>query len=267
MKRKISITIEDDILKKIDAVIDNIIIRNRSQAIEYLAKNSLGENRSAVLLSGGAEEKLKIGPNEYRITAKINGNTLIERVIIKLRENGFKNIYLIARPKILTAVFDIIKDGTSLNVKVHYIEEKKSEGTAESLRHVKGKINTDFLCIYGHILFEKVNIERLWNEHIKNNSVATLMLTTSAKPAEKGTVVMEGNRILAFHQKMATDTYIVFSPIFVASPEILEQSGKSLELDIFPKLANLNQLNGHISSSKEEHIHTKKDISKLGKIY
>ena len=53
MKRKISITIEDSVLKGIDGVIDNIFIRNRSQAIEFLAKNALGEHKQAVILAGG----------------------------------------------------------------------------------------------------------------------------------------------------------------------------------------------------------------------
>ena len=41
MKQKISITIDREILKRVDSIVDNVIIRNRSQAIEHLANNSL----------------------------------------------------------------------------------------------------------------------------------------------------------------------------------------------------------------------------------
>ena len=49
-KTKISITIDEKILRDIDFIVDNIYIRNRSQAIEYLAKNALEENKIAVIL-------------------------------------------------------------------------------------------------------------------------------------------------------------------------------------------------------------------------
>jgi hypothetical protein len=59
MKEKISITIDNSMLKEIDNIIDNILIRNRSQAIEYLINLALGDNKTAVILCGGAEENLK----------------------------------------------------------------------------------------------------------------------------------------------------------------------------------------------------------------
>ncbi|MBT5423433.1 hypothetical protein HOK76_03005 [archaeon] len=45
MKKKISITISEKTLHDIDNIIDYIYIRNRSQAIELLVNNALGENK------------------------------------------------------------------------------------------------------------------------------------------------------------------------------------------------------------------------------
>ena len=263
MKKKISVTVEESILKDIDAIIDNVVIRNRSQAIEFLAKSALGENKAAVILSGGEEYRLKISSEEYRITAKIGNSTVIERAIRKLRENGFKEIYLIARQKVLTKVFDIVKDGSNYSAKVSYVEEKASQGSGDTLKLVKGRVNANFLVVYGHILFEKINLEELWNQHIRQNAVATLMLTTAANPKEKGTVMMEGSKILDFIQKpKQTDVHLVFSPIFAASPDIFNYAEGRLEYDVFPRLAKLGLLAGHISASKEQHIHSIKDVRK-----
>lgn len=264
MKQKISITMDGQALKSIDAMIDNIYIRNRSQAIEYLVKNALGENKTAVILAGGAESKLKISPTEYRLTAQLKTGTVIEHAITKLKQHGFKNIILIARHLVLTAAFDIVKDGSGYGVKVSYVEEKESKGTAASLKLIKGKVSTDFIVVYGHIIFDKVNLEELWNQHIKHEAIATLMLTTSAAPSEKGTVKMEGNRILKFVQKpKRSEEYLVFSPIFAAEPELLDYSGNSLEYDVFPMLAEKGLLQGHMSSEKEHHIHSKEDVERL----
>jgi NDP-sugar pyrophosphorylase family protein len=260
MRNKISITISENLLHDIDSIIDNIYIRNRSQAIEYLCRNSLGESKTAVILAGGKEEHLKLG-KDYRMTAKIDDSSVIEKAIIKLRKNGFKNIFIISRKKALTKIFEILRDGSQYGINLEYIEEKESKGTFDSLKLLKGKLKTSFLVVYGDIIFDKIKIEELWNDHIKNNSTATIMLTTSSKPSEKGTVTVEGSKVLRFTQKPKTsDIYLVFSPIFAADLEILEHKGHSLETDVFPLLAEKNLLDGHLSSEKEKHVHSKDDL-------
>ncbi len=263
-KAKISITINEKTLQDIDSIIDNVYIRNRSQAIEHLAKNALGENKTAVILLGGKEERLGISGGDYRPTAKVNSSFVIEIAVKKLRENNFKTIHIVARHKLLTKLFEILKDGADYGVKIIYLEEKSSSGTADSLRLLKGRINNNFLVVYGDIIFSKINIEELWNDHIKHNAIATIMLTTSPKPSEKGTLRVEGSKVLSFTQKpKKSDIYLVFSPLFVAEPQIFEYSGKSLESDVFPELAGKGLLNGHLSSEKETHIHSRKDLERL----
>ena len=262
-KTKISITINEKTLKDIDSIIDNIYIRNRSQAIEHLAKSALGENKTAAILLGGPEERLKIG-NDYRPLVSIKNSAVISMALKKLRENNFKTIFIIARHNLLTKLFELLKDGTDYGVRINYIEEKVSNGTADSLKLLKGKISANFLVVYGDIIFNRINIEELWNDHIKQNSVATIMLTTSSRPSEKGTVKVEGNKVLSFEQKpKKSDIYLVFSPIFIAEPQIFEYSGSSLEFNVFPELAKRGLLNGHLSSEKEMHIHSRKDVEQL----
>ena len=264
MKKKISITINSKTLNRVDSIIDNIYIRNRSQAIEHLVDNALGENKTAVILSGGDIEKLRISDTEFRPTAMIKSSCVIGLGIKKLRENSFKNIFIVASKKILNRIFELFGDGSSEGVKISYIEEKHSRGTAYSLNLLRGKIKTNFLVVYGDIIFSKINIEELWKDHLKHNAVSTLVLTTSSKPSEKGTLTMEGNKILKFTQKpKKSDIYLVFSPIFVAEPDIFNYFGDSLEENIFPELAEKGLLNGHMSSEKETHIHHKEDLRKI----
>ncbi|MDP2750436.1 MAG: sugar phosphate nucleotidyltransferase [Nanoarchaeota archaeon] len=262
MKDKISITIEESVLKDIDSVVDNLFIRNRSQAIEHLVKEALGENKIAAILCGGSADELKISKTEYRPTAMVSGKSVIERAIRKLRDNGFRKIFIIARKDVLTAIFEILRDGSSYAIKIEYIEEKNAKGTADSLRLLKGKINTLFFVAYGDILFDNIDIEAIWHEQLVSKKVATLMLTTSAKPSTKGNVILEGNKILKFVQKpKKSEMYIVFSPLFAAEPQIFDYLGKSLEEDVFPKLAENGLLAGRISAEHEKHVHSKKDLT------
>ena len=237
-KSKISITINENTLRDIDAIVDNIYIRNRSQAIEHLVNNSLGENKTAVILLGGDESHLKISGDEYRPTAKVKNSSVIEFALKKLRETNFKTIYIVARHNLLTRIFEMLKEGSEYGVKINYIEEKSSKGTADSLRLLKGKINSNFLVVYGDIIFSKINVEQLWNDHVRQGAITTIMLTTSSRPSEKGTVKVEGSKVLAFAQKpKKSDIYLVFSPIFVTEPHIFDYNGASLEFDVFPVLA------------------------------
>lgn len=266
MKKKISITVNERILRDIDSLIDNIIIKNRSQAIEYVLHNFLGGSKIAVILAGGSEEKLKVG-KEFVPTVKIKNTTLIEEAIKKLRKDGFKEIFIVGRHKILTKVFNILKTGQNYGVKLNYIEEKQANGTADSLKHLRGRINKSFLVVYADILFNKVNIKELWNSHIKGNSISTLMLTTHARPQEKGVVRMEGTRIKEFQQKpKRSEDHLVFSPIFAAEPELLECAGSSLEEHVFPQLAKKGLLSGYVSGVREFHIHSKQDIKEAKKL-
>jgi NDP-sugar pyrophosphorylase family protein len=264
MKKKISITISEKTLKDIDQLIDHIYIRNRSQAIELLVNNALGENKVAVILSGGPEEDLKISENEYRITAKLKNNTLIESTITKLKEEGFTKLFLIARKKILNEVFSLVQNGTTYGVDIDYIEEKESKGTAESLKLIKGKITTNFLVVYGDISFLDLDLDELWNEHLKRKGFATLLLTTTPDPSKKGVVKIEGSKILEFVQKpKSSDVYLGFSSLFITGPEILEQVGSSLEEDVFPELATKDMLSGYLSTTKIVKLKNKEDILKL----
>ena len=261
MREKISITIDGQLLAGIDGIIDNVYVKNRSQAVEHLVRNALGGNRTAVILAGGDEEGLDIGGGTYSPVALIQGKALIERGIRKLRDSGFKTVYIVSRHRIMTRLFEAVKNGSDLGVSVIYIEEKKSSGTFQSLALVKGKVRSPFLVVYGDILFDKVNIEELWNDHVRNHALATIMLTTSSSPSEKGTVKVEGTKVMEFAQKpKKSDIYLVFSPIFIAEPEFLEHEGQSLESDVFPQLAEKGLLNGHLSSEKERHIHSLSDV-------
>lgn len=229
--------------------------------MEYLISNALGEKKTAVILAGGSEDKLRISKEDYRMTAFFKNSRVIEHSIKKLKENGFKNIFIVAQAVVLTKLFDILKDGSKYGVAINYIEEKEAKGTAASLKLLKGKINTNFLVVYGDIIFNKMNIEELWNSHLRQRGAATIMLTTSNEPSKKGVVKIEGNKILNFTQKpKQADNYIVFSPIIAAAPEILEYKGDSLEQNVFPVLAEKGMLYGHLSSEKEKHIHNLRDL-------
>lgn len=270
MKQKISITINEKILRDIDSVIDNIFIRNRSQAIEHFIKKALKETKTAVILASDSKslesEKLK---NRYAL--KIDHSTIIEKQIKRLADCGFKNIYIVADHNTLTNIFKIIGDGSDHNVKIEFVNEESQEGTASALKNIKGKIKTTFLVIQCDLVIDKINLLELWKQHLEDKSTATIIVSSMVIPKNKrlfGHVTMQGRKILSFIQSPKQKdlrSSLFFAGVFVIEPEIFSYPGKSLEHDIFPELAKRKLLGGHVSGDDHLHIHTYEDLLEVRK--
>lgn len=272
MKKKITITLADKILKNVDSIVDRLYIRNRSQAVEYLIEKTLGEDKTAVILATGPEKELRIGKEEYRITASLGNTSVIESSLRNLRENGFKNIFIVGEQLVLTSVFKKVGDGKRYGVKINFVEDNDPPGTGESLRLLKGEIKSTFIVIFGDILFNRIDINKLWKHHFRHRGIATIMVTDSSLikggaviPVNKNAVKVEGGIVIRAHQKSkkpiksTNEPSSVFSAIFVAEPEIFSYTGDWIENDIFPVLAEKQLLYSYISSEGEYHIHSIED--------
>jgi NDP-sugar pyrophosphorylase family protein len=272
MKAKITITLDEKILKNVDAIVDRIYIRNRSQAIEHLIEESFSKDRKAVILATGNSKSLLIDKNEYRVTAKIKGTTVIETTLKALKDNGFKEIFILGEQEILTAIFNLVRDGKRYGVKINFIEDKDPPGTAASLRLLKGEIKNTFLVIYGDIIFNSKDIEKLWRHHFKHKGITTLLVSSlhltlggSKRKIITSPLKIEGDSVVKVYPKTSKaikeieDSSIIFASIFVTEPEILEYTGHWLENDVFPKLAEQGLLYSYLNSEEIIHIHSKED--------
>ncbi|MFB6089221.1 MAG: hypothetical protein ABEK36_05575, partial [Candidatus Aenigmatarchaeota archaeon] len=123
MKEKVSLTIEKKVMDEVEDLVDGIKIRNTSQAVEYLLKKALGEEKTAVILCGGEEEDYKLN-GDYRFTAKLNNSTVIEENVKSLKKHGFSRFYIIAREDVLTEIFRVLGNGDRYGIELDYIEEK-----------------------------------------------------------------------------------------------------------------------------------------------
>lgn len=262
MKEKISVTIESSVLRAVESIIDGIRIKNRSDAIECLLKKSVGEKRTAVILCGGDEEKQMLADGSYRFVAKLGDGTVIEDIVKQLKNFGFSRIFVAGRNSVIMRIFSVLKNGEAFGVALDYVEEVKSSGTADTLRLLSSKVDGDFLVVYGDLVF-RYDLNRLYREHAVNGGVVTLALSSAAHPSEKGTVQLDGNRVLEFSQKVkSASSFIAFTPIFVASADVFAVDGAALEDDVFPRLIETGQLFGLVLPGKDVHVHKKADLKR-----
>ena len=271
MKNKISVTINEKILRDVDSIVDNIFIRNRSQAIEYLIKKSMKETKIAVILAG---EGLNAGNGKIknRYSLKINHLTIIEHTIKKFHDTGFRNIYIIASHETLTNIFKIVGDGSNFNVKIDYVDDEFQQGSASALKLLNEKIKTTFLVVQCDLIITHVDLLDLWNKHLQEKAIATMLICSEVQPKNQvryGHVSLNGSKVISYEEKPLLKNLkssIFFAGIFISEPEILRYPGKSLEFNVFPELAKRGLLAGQISNLPHLHIHTREDLERVKKI-
>lgn len=259
MKKKVSITVDNKILKEVESLVDGIKLRNMSQAIEFLLRKSLSEKRTAVILAGGPENKLKVN-GVFKPLVQTGGKTVIELMLERFRKNKFNDVIIVGRKNVLSEIFKKIGDGSEYGMNVRFVEEKEEKpitplDTARTLKLLKNKLKKSFLCINCDVIFN-YDLESVWNFHLKNNYIATILMKTTETPGKYSVVELEGNKIIRFVEKpKKADSYLVYTGIFISGPEIFSQTGNSLEYEIFPKLAENGLLSGYVCSGKSEHVH------------
>ncbi len=258
---KISIRVEPDVLKKIDGLVDNIIVKNRSDAVRSLVKKAMHTERTAVILSKGndteyfnIDNRMKLENGEYNITTKLtHGRTLIEEQIDLLRNNNFKKIFIITLPEIIIKIKEIL----GRKKYIIYIENNRGLKTMDALRLLKGKINSDFLCFFGHD-YPNMNLKGIFDEHINNHCYATLNITWGG-PEAKSYLEVNGTKITYFEERGPKIPHITFNSIFVLNPKFLDEKGHSLSYDVFPKVAKSELLNGFITDHRIRKVLKLKD--------
>ncbi|MDD4354217.1 MAG: sugar phosphate nucleotidyltransferase [Candidatus Nanoarchaeia archaeon] len=246
MKSKISITLDERLLKNLDSYIDGFNVRNRSQAIEQILSKNLSQTKIAVILAS----KMK----DYRFNKEIKGEKAIVQIFKKLQNHSFKKAFIIGEKEVLSKIFEVIGSGNDYFLIIEYIEDSVPKGSLKSLSLIKNKINSSFLIIPADNYFE-FDIDSFWKFHSKNNNLVTLAITTSNNPSKLGVVELTGEKIIGFAQKPdKSKNYLVWSGIMMCEPEILFYDYKSIENELILKLIELNSAGGFIFAGEWKNL-------------
>lgn len=266
MRSRISVTIDKDILKKVDSTIDGIRIRSRSNAIESILKEKFSEKNIAVILAGGDAEKLRLG-NTYRPLVDIGGKTLIEDVIEKVKRINFNNILIIGQPKILSEIFKKIGNGKELGVKINYIEEEMLLGSAKTLELSKPFIDSTFLFLPCDHYFN-FDLKEMLRFHKLQKEIVTLGVYAQTNFEWNTSVVrVDGHRIVDYEEyTKKPKSHLRGMMIGFAEPSIFNyipagQIRCSLQENIFPDLVKDKSILAFLISSNWVNVHEEKDIS------
>jgi len=201
-------------------------------------------SNEVLILCGGKGTRLRsVVSDRPKPMAFVNNKPFIEILISFLNQQGFKKFILAAgyKGKIIKEYFT--RKNFDSNIKV--IIEKKPLGTGGAVRFAIPSIkNRNFICINGDT-FIPLNYRHLLRFHIKNNSIATIVVSDKGKQKETGNIIAAPNgRIISFAEKTKIKNSYQNAGVYVFNKKIFKfiPSNKfiSLEKDIFPSLIGKN---------------------------
>ncbi|MBD3310492.1 hypothetical protein GF351_04690 [Candidatus Woesearchaeota archaeon] len=247
MKRKIAISVDKGLLDLIDSKVDGKVIRSRSQAIELFLRRGIGESvTKAVILIRGEQQGL--------LLKQIRGKSLLRHHIGLFADSGIKTAYIVTQHT--RHMNDLVMEIQDSPIQVEIVE-KDAKGNAEALSALKGRIKEDFAVISGDT-YNDFHLRKMMQKHIQLDKLATMGLMSSPHPSEYGIAILDGDLIVDFHEKPKTSaSNIVNAGVYIFKPEIFElitRDIRSLERDLFPKLAKLKQLAGFFTYGEYMHM-------------
>ena len=249
MKERITITLDENLIKQIDKRIDGLDIKNRSQEIENLLSESLGTNipRKAVLLVGGKGTRLKpLTDKTPKALLEVHKKAVTEHIFDLLKKHGIRDIVLCVG-HLKDRIKDYFGDGSNFGVNIIYVEEDEPLGTAGPLKLAKKYLKGSFIVSNGDEL-KNINIPRMFRLHKRKDALATIALTTVEDPSHYGVARLDGSRIIEFVEKPShPPSNLINAGFYILEPEVIDMipDGFSmLEKDVFPKLAKLGRLRG-----------------------
>lgn len=251
MKERVTLTLDTDLLTRIDKTVDGTKVKNRSHAVELLVTKGLGTHvpKKAVILAGGQGTRLR--PITYELPKAlipVHDKTLTEHLFDLFRRHGITDV-IMAVGHMSDKIKKHYGDGMQFGLNIKYVVEKEALGTAGPLLLAKEHLKETFIVSNGDEL-KDIDIEEMYHTHKKNKALVTIALTTVNDPTAYGVARLEGSRILEFVEKpKAKDapSNLINSGFYIIEPEVLELIKPGfcmLEKDVFPELAKRKSLYG-----------------------
>lgn len=260
MKERVTLTIEKELLEKIDHKIDGTKVKNRSHAVELLLLKAFCSNRprKAILLAGGESPE--------KILIEVKGKSLISWNIELLKKHGVKEVMICVSKK-NTKFKEYFSDGEKFGMKFLYNEEEFPLGTAGSIKAVSDFV-TETVIILNADELKNIDLDDMYEFHTDAHKICTIALTTVNSPEKFGVALLNGNKIITFIEKPSKENVpskLVNAGLYIIDPDVLKyipEGFSKIEQDVFPKLATEDKLYGYIFSGQWFSTKTPESLTK-----
>jgi len=249
MKERITLTLDSDILKRIDQSVDGFHIKNRSHAVELLLLKGMKTEipAHAIILAAGNNKKITGLPAGPVGMLPVHNKPIIEHLIELFAKHNVRDI-LIGICYNKDDIKHYFGNGSRFGVKIRYIEEDKPSGTTTLVKKARPFLTGSFFVTNSDEL-KDVDLRDMYHCHKQSNALTTLALTTVSDPQAYGVVRMDGIRVREFQEKPdnARRNKLINAGLYLMDLEILDMIPDSIKMfyDFWPILAKQDKLVGY----------------------
>ncbi|NPV50147.1 MAG: NTP transferase domain-containing protein [Candidatus Methanofastidiosum sp.] len=159
-----------------------------------------GDLIEAVILAAGKGVRLSPLTDEIpKPMLPLGDTTILGNILRIFKSSGIEKVSIIVGHKA-----EIIKDyikNNNIGLQVSFIEQKERLGTGHALMIASEYVNSDFICVYGDLLFKESFIVSLLSRFESSESVAMMALTESETPEFFGSVTVNGDEVSGIYEK------------------------------------------------------------------
>lgn len=217
-----------------------------------------------VIMAGGKGTRIQsIASDIPKPMIKIDGVPILERELIALRKQGFKD-FIITVSHLGNVIMDYFGDGSGCSpftgepfgINIEYYKEENPLGNAGALFKIRKQLIDDFLLINADALFD-VDFNRMVKYHQKKKATlaekkcVTLFTHPNSHPYDSGLIVSDNNGVVKEWLTKEDERPLYYknrvnAGIHIISPEILDdycinsdllgktdpQTGKTYKVDL-----------------------------------
>ncbi len=186
-------------------------------------------NKFVIMAGGRGKRLLPHTISTPKPLVKVFNKPMLEHIIIKARNNGFKNFFLSVN-YLKFKIKKYFSNGKKLNVKINYLEEKQPLGTAGSLYLLKNLKNQNIIVSNCDVISD-LDFGDLLDYHISNKSDATMAVRRFEKRNQYGVIKAKGKKFISYDEKPLTLENIN-AGIYVLNSKVLKIIKPNTKIDM-----------------------------------
>ena len=261
MKKKITISLEESILTRIDESVQNWDGKNRSSVIEWILKErywDFVDITCVILAHDNKWDNRKYPFSNHKALLEVKDKSIIRTQIETFSKSWITN-YIITIPSWSRDIFkeELLKHFPFLHFELVELETDVQTWTALRKSLQKDNTNKQLLISNWDIYYWSLNFEEYYNYHKEQKSDFSLCLKFVLNPEQLWNVKIHGNKVIDFVEKpKASEMNLTNSWLYITSREFLDKNNywEYLEKDYFPKLPEYWNTIWYIYSWEWEHI-------------
>jgi D-glycero-alpha-D-manno-heptose 1-phosphate guanylyltransferase len=175
---------------------------------------------TAIILAGGFGTRLKSVVTDLpKPMADIGGKPFLHYLLLYVKSFGVKQAVFCTG--YLHEKVEEYFGNNFLGIGINYSREESPLGTGGAIKKAMSQIKGDCFIMNGDSFFE-IDLKELFDFYKTHNAVFTFGLKQMQQFDRYGTVLLEGERIVAFREKEYTESGLINSGVYVTSSSVFD---------------------------------------------